>query len=232
MLDSFRTRIKNVLNIDDPKLTLSQTDLFVSPLASASYSASQQLQEIFCDIFAICVFGTSYLNAFRYLLEPNSGPRSPVYPKNSVRIKIQSDAARALGLMVPEGYEASFNDSTDNHDDTQTLLLEIADETVQRHWKDICDFANTIARAANVHCEVWINSERNESKFFERRRPALGSKSLPTIIDAAWGRYSSLVNDRSLSADDLNKQILHLFEITLKTLEVFELEQTINGAKL
>ncbi len=233
MSSPFRSRILNELGIDDPANSLNQADLFLSPLALASYSASRQLQELFCDTFAICVFGTSYLNAYRYLLEPNAGPRSIEYPKNSDRIKFQSEAASEIGLTVPAGYEASFYEADDYaHDQKQLLLLDIADLTVARHWKEVSAFANLVARQAHIHCEDWIRVHRHELAFFKEGRPAIGSINLPTIIDAAWTRYNDLLNDTDLKAEELTKQNSHLFEITLKTLEVFELEQTITGTKL
>ena len=232
----YKQQIKDLFDIDDAEAVLRQSNFFTTPLAPILNNAYRQIEEVFCDQFGLCIFGRSYLLAFRHLLEPNAGPRSPIYPTNQQRISYQLYAAQQLGVVVPDDYSDSFAPSESPYSDRDQLRLDIADEAVAQIAPDAFKIARSIANEGGEACDSWNSEQAKEYEFFKRGLPALKSRSLATIVDAAWRRYEEILShEKTTEASDQStsqksfeqklKQTNNLFEITLKTLEVFELEQ-------
>ena len=66
----------------------NNNDILVRPIWLTAYTwALRQVEEIFCDIFGVCLFAESYLRAFEYLIAPGStGERTVLYPNMARRV--------------------------------------------------------------------------------------------------------------------------------------------------
>jgi len=75
------------------------TDLFLRNIWFQSYKlAVRQVEEIFCDILGLAIFGESFHYSMLYLISPNVGDRAPHYPRLSSRGQPYPKRAKSSGL--------------------------------------------------------------------------------------------------------------------------------------
>lgn len=207
---------------------LDQEDLFKDTSWQIAFAwAISQCEEMFCDFVGVFTFGESYLHAFRYLLSPGGGPRNPVYPSDRNRVESIAKAAASLGIEVAE-FASEFLDSDGNFDPRQQLLLSLSDKATLRLMDDLIEKAKTFCQEKGISGHDPSGTD-SVLKHLQRATPATGAKSLANILNAAWRIYLDPVNpwgkDYPVTNHDPDKRILLLRELTLKSFEVFEIEQ-------
>lgn len=187
--------------------------------------AVSQVEETFCDFLGLRLFGTSYLEAFAYLLAPViPGERSRFYPNTLARIASLVTAANAYKVPVPPGYQGQFEDNacpTLNRPDG--FLLSVADEAVQNVVPQIIAEAERIVAASGIPASTPAQVDKIFRRF-ELVVPAEGCLGLPDILNAAWRAY----RDPSFwmgNAQVEQKKDETLKELVLKNIEIFEIEQ-------
>lgn len=192
--------------------------------------AIRQIEETFCDFIALQLFDASYLQAFAYLLAPNTSfVRSPLYPHLPKRAKNLVRAAGKCGVQLENlpGYEMLFTQSSDpSLTQADRFQLETADIVVDNGVVDLL-----IQRAEDVIRESSVDRAADERvteihTCYKHGVPASGlaePPSLPNILNAAWKAH----DDDNLWKDNpevsKNKDEV-LNELVLKNIEILEIE--------
>ncbi len=181
------------------------------------FTAVRQLEEVFCDLFGLFVFGESYLFAYEYFLAPGGGIRATGYPSATDRVRYLLDAAAVLKLDVDFDLFAGWQPSTVRNN-LQTDVLAFADAAVARTVPSLRKLAFDLLKKKKV--------QRNRPKVvqrimvsFQAHIPDGEGASLAEITTAGWkylrGRGGLSSAEERLEHDMLN-------ELMLKSIEVSE----------
>jgi hypothetical protein len=185
---------------------------------AAFASARKQLEEIFCDMFALYVFGPSFAFAYEYFLAPGKGARSIAYPSSHKRVHYLLDGASTLGLDV-DGADlfANWRDSTTPGGVHGDVLL-FADEAVDAMFPSARDLAFEILRQSNVPmCDA--NAIGRVRDSLEKGVPEGSGATLAEIVTAGWQHLRAR---GGLAGDDDQQELAMLNELMLKSVEVSE----------
>lgn len=258
ILDGIKRRWSDFLKAF-PGLTITNpTELTTDRLALESWQAPLwwsvlQAKEVFCDLFGLIVFGTSFLHAFAYLLAPKSGMRSPEYPDRTRRVKHLVDAAAALTIDVPRKYDALFDDDSIPASQlslSESFSVSIADEACDKIVgalrrqaeaaalrSGVSVGASALTKAAKAHPNRRAKdmaTKREIERIAGRLRrvvPAERCASLAALMNAAW----TVSQDRTLWKDNPElhkKRSSVLRELVLKNMEIVEIEAIVSSGKL
>lgn len=188
-------------------------------------SALQQLEELFCDMFGLYVFGHAYLYAYEYFLAPGSQSRDIAYPASRARVEYLRNGAQTLGLEIPDGLFNPWQDSL-TKPGTAGDILSFADAAVAEVFPTIRDLAFELLRK----CEIPMASP----DAIERVKQALGNRvpdgegaNLSEIVTAGW---LYLREKGGLSLDEDEPEHLMLNELMLKSVEVSEFMLRVDNA--
>jgi hypothetical protein len=108
----------------ESKATPDSPDLFtMQSIARAIAWATRQVEETFCDLMGVALFGTSYFYAFAYLLAPAGLGRPLMYPDMRRRVMDMSAAAATFGVLVPSGFDSWFGDDVSPTTDKEAVFL-------------------------------------------------------------------------------------------------------------
>jgi hypothetical protein len=171
------------------------------------------------------VFGTSYLEAFAYLLAPTvPGERSHVYPNTLARIDNLIAASGTFAVAVPPGYRDLFEDNPNPPLSVADVFrLSVADEALRNNVSRIIQEAEGVATASGIPATTAAQVNR----IYERYKlviPAEDCECIADILNAAWMAF----RDDTLWQDNTQiaaKKDEVLKELVLKNIEVFEIEQ-------
>jgi hypothetical protein len=256
ILDAIKRRWSTYLKAF-PGLTITKpTELTTDRLAIESWQAPYrwsllQAKEIYCDLFGLIVFGTSYLHAFAYLLAPKSGFRSPEYPDRNRRVRHLVTAASDLGIDVPRGYQELFADDTiPGLSPSDNFRVSIADAACDMVVRDLRRRAEAAARQGGVSGRPSTPSRRARRPRRARGRigsgkqevrriagrlrrvvPAEGCRSLADMMNAAW----AVAQEPGLWKEmpELHrKRASILRELVLKNMEIFEIEAILRSGRV
>jgi len=198
-------------------------DMFVQPAWLPAYAyASRQLEEIFCDMMGLRIFGESFLHAFAYLLSPGiPGERYPLYPSVVTRAKQLEAASKKLGVDCPTGYQELFSKEQDITSPTTRLLCSVADDATAQLVGKVTDDAFTIADSKGM-------PNRDRAKIqkivesFEMVAPTDGRNTMTDIINAGWicKQRNDLWTNVPQIRPETKGQVLA--DLVLKSLEITE----------
>jgi hypothetical protein len=191
--------------------------------------AALQVEETFCDMIGLRIFGESYCQAFAYLLSPRwRGARSVIYPNLRRRVINMSAAAEIYGVITPPGFVDLFQDLSEpaEYELNKKFLLSLADYASQLQRDALVQLANDIVARA----EVTLPSEEKIEdvyKDFQLVAPAQEAGCLANIVNAGWRGF----HDPDLWNDipQIKSRPKVLKELLLKSIEVLEYEQIINA---
>lgn len=217
-----------------PWLKITAADLTSDLLAFETWSkavqwAIKQAEETFCDFVGVRVFGTSYLNAFAYLLSPNySLPRSANYPNMRKRARNLGRATGRFGIKSPPDYANLFDDLPEpNFTPGDIFQLLIADEALEQLLPQLIDNANDAVTAAGIGQPSDLLSDEQIRQIYERFRrvvPAENTRGIVDILNAGWMAFEDVDLWKDLPEIQKNKDTI-LKELMLKSVEIFEIEQ-------
>lgn len=180
-------------------------------------TALKQLEEIFCDLFGLYVFGASYAYAYEYFLAPGGGSRSPFYPSSADRVGYMMTAARTLGVEVEPELFGRWRPSTarrgvdpDALTFADAAVAQVFSEMMRRTFKLLDN--QKVARPRAEAVERLLGA-------FTRRVPDDDGATFPEIVTAGW-RY--LRQRGGLSAESDRAEYDMLSELMLKSIEVAE----------
>ncbi len=186
---------------------------------------AKQAEETFCDLLGLRTFGAGYLHTLQYLLAPRfSGGRSPKYPTMSRRIETLLCAARMWGIEANRGYAEAFKDLDLDCSDGDRYRVRLADEALEVLVGELTEAATLVVDESGAPLPSIEEAERILG-FFSKLIPPQNVRSLSDIINAAWlaTHDEEFWSDKKLVQGDANV----LDELVLKTIEVFDFEQSL-----
>lgn len=180
-------------------------------------SAAKQLEEIFCDMFALYVFGPSFAFAYEYFLAPGKSNRSVTYPSSLNRVRYLLDGVRELKFAVDDDLFANWQDSSLRVGIAGDILL-FADDAVEAMFPVVRDLAFDILKRSSV--------PMCRDAAVDRVRGALtigipdgDGATLAEIVTAGW---LHLRGKGGLSTETDQPELGMLNELMLKSVEVSE----------
>lgn len=211
------------------KEQLDQDDLFdTTSWQTCKVWAAAQCEEMFSDFVGLCFFGEAYLQAFRYLLSPGGGLRTPTYPDVRKRVRTLVEAAKQLGFAVPPKLDDEFDEADVTSELRQQLLIRISDHAAQSLVPELIQSARKWCETRGVMVHDVADTNRIYESFKEAI-PATNAKSLSNIINAAWrislDKSNPWANDYPVTETRPEKRTELLRELALKSFEVFEIER-------
>lgn len=143
--------------------------------------ALRQAEESFCDFVGLCVFGTSFLHAFAYLVSPSlSRVRSVNYPNTKTRVKNLITAANHFEIEIPDDYELLFEDSNyPTMTEADRFRLSVSDTSLNTLVNDIIIKVKTIIDSSSVEKP----SKKEEDRIFERLKMVVPCENCKTLAD-------------------------------------------------
>ncbi len=206
------------------------TDLITRLTWSEAYNlCSAQLEESFCDLVGIRLFGSSYLYAYAYARSSlNKEERIPIYPNHKDRVIIMAKYCDMCGINIDKEYIDAFSNMAEPSEDYQRELymIQLADYARQQLIDDIISKVDSF-----INKETHKNDNQASEqclKSFKMMVPCQNSNGLHNILNAAW---KALLEDnffKNKEAEDKKEAALN--EIVLKSIEVLEIEQILNSS--
>lgn len=179
--------------------------------------AIKQLEEIFCDLFGLYVFGNSYLYAYEYFLAPGGEGRGPYYPSSGDRVRYLLDAAAALGLDVEDGLFGSWTEAS-ALSGSDGAILAIADAAVAQIYPGLRDLTFELLKGLEIEPPA-AGAVARVLDALRQHVPDGEGATLPEIVTAGWRH---LRERGGLSLDDDAPEYQMLNELMLKSVEVSE----------
>lgn len=186
-----------------------------------------QLEEVFCDLFGLYLFGHAFLAAFDYLMGPGGYDRSLDYPSDGHRMAIMVEAANPKGLALDQTMIERWTNALPRRD--ERTAAEIIDAVVDEMVPDLREdlFATLAKRGIALPDRTNIE---NILKAFRRGEPYPEKMELGEIISAGWLRIREL-DETDFDPDDVeannrkrDKGYKVLADLVLKTVEVAEFQ--------
>jgi hypothetical protein len=192
-----------------------------------------QIEEVFCDLFGLYLFGASFIAAFDYLLGPGGADRDLSYPSDRQRMEFIAEAARDLNIGFDGIMAEHWIIAQTRHSDM--AAGEIID-------------AVTIAMVPQVKADLFQKLEsrglappgegvmKEVLAAFRRGEPYHERVELGEIVSAGWLRLRELDDMPDLRPDVANgatddhriKAFKALADLVLKTVEVSEYYDRVN----
>lgn len=191
--------------------------------------AIRQCEELFCDFVGLAIFGESFLHAASYLTAPGLPTRRCFeYPGSKQRAGYHLRAATQYGVSAPTSYVDRFEDESAPSEQPLRILLDLADFGTSCLAQTLISEAEASVSASGIQRPSRDEVDRI-SRCFAQCVPTQGASSLSALINAAWTFYLSGMNEWKLMYPDLGQSQARLLELlndlSLKTIEVFEIEQ-------
>lgn len=184
----------------------------------------RQVEEMFSDFVGLCLFGTSYMDSFEYLLSPAlSTERDPEYPADVTRAQYLEDHADRVGVKVTGNYKALFTQQSSpfHPKRNQHLQMMLADAASDTLVTSVADHVALLCESRGVQ-----PPEIPETKIildnFLIGVPAERTTGLGPILNAGWSAFKSAQFMAGCSDTDRMKTIN---ELILKSIEVYEVER-------
>lgn len=200
-----------------------ENDMFSSRLKDSAISniialCLKQTEEVFCDLIGASIFGTSYLQAFRYLLAPTArGERSYRYPELSERAEILDRFAKESALPAAN-ISRWFTRQDDISHPFYAQLVRVADNIRREMWELTVDTIKEIVGDANIQ-PVREEKVKIVVARFKLNMPIEGDISLGELICGAWDIYQDMFTQAVADSGRVETSVSNL---VLKSAEAIE----------
>lgn len=192
----------------------------------------QQLEEVFCDLFGLYVFGPSFVAAFDYLLGPGGYDRTLDYPSDQQRIVFLTTAAHDWKIALDQEMASAWTIAQPLKEDRAEAQIvdAVMTELVPQMQNDLHEAisasgfrpprANIIEQVRAAYCRGEPYPERVE---------------LGESVSAGWQRLREIDGDEfpgeNLAEQEANrtKSYRVLADLVLKTVEVAEYHDRVHG---
>lgn len=182
-----------------------------------SKHAISQLEEVFCDLFGLYVFGEAYLAAFDYLQGPGASWRHLDYPSDKQRMDFLSAAAPAMNAMVDPILTGRWTQSRpDTHDLHMTKLVDAAVRKLVPTLQT--DLIADLQSKGLYPPKDGVIEEIADA--FRRSEPYARRAELGEIVSAGWRLLRQI--DLEAEAKERRERQRFLGDLVLKTIEVAE----------
>lgn len=185
----------------------------------------QQLEEVFCDLFRLFLFGHAFIAAFDYLLGPGGYDRDLDYPSDKQRMATLADAAIGLQIKLDPAMIEHWTAAPPRRVDRAEC--EIIDAVMQSMIptlkRELFDKLGTLGLLTPREEVI-----QNVRASFERGEPHPERVELGEIVSAGWLRIRELDIASCPGEDDEEQQRNRvksykvLADLILKTVEVAE----------
>ena len=186
----------------------------------------EQLEEVYCDLFGLHLFGAAFLYAFDYLLGPGSTNRAPSYPSDGQRVAFLGEAAAALGIEVDPVLMERWQPAQPGSEEQS--LFEIVDGAVASIVPALREDVRKAFEERKVgppRAEVIEEVRRS----FAMGKPYAERAELGEIVTAGWRRLFEMPDhedeQRRMQAERV------LADLVLKTIEVAEYHDRLADAE-
>lgn len=199
------------------------TDLFLRSIWTQSYRlAWRQVEELFCDVIGLRLFGESFLYSFIYLIAPSLGDRVPYYPTLAARVSALTAACGQFGVASPANFASYFSDSSKRMPPADEFVLKMADDASNGIMPEIISAVTGHISSAQV--TLPSDSERDRIvKHFCALSPASEIQSMGDIVNAGWHiRLDWSAWDKFNFKAEVRHDVLN--DLVFKTMEVMEFE--------
>lgn len=195
----------------------------------ATEFCKQQVEEIFCDLTGLFLFGRCYLDCFDYLLSPTLSPdRDPEYPAVKLRAAALLRNGAKLNITVDEKFVDRFSEQKSPYEDweEEALHLRLADEVASLLADSLADHVFDLCSQQGLKPPDDAGASK-VAKDFLAGIPAERTSGLGMILNAGWLVFQS---PEFMKDDPDPKRIAALNELVLKSIEIFEVEGMMNDA--
>jgi hypothetical protein len=199
------------------------TDLFLRNVWTQSYRlAWRQIEELFCDIIGLRLFGESFLYSFIYLIAPNIGDRAAHYPTLAARVTVLVKASGFFGIDVPKDFASYFMDPPKRTLTSESFVLKMADLASEALTDSLIEAVKN--HVGSTKLALPKSSERDRIvKHFCALSPGSTISSLGDIVNAGWQiRLNWNLSDKFGFDPKVRLEILN--DLVFKTMEVMEYE--------
>jgi hypothetical protein len=180
--------------------------------------AFKQLEEVYCDIFGLFLFGESYAFAYEYYMFPGGEVRSLSYPPDEDRISYIAEASKWAGIALSKDVFVGWKRSPDDPDGDANMDF-VVDRALRTTVPGIFEHVQNLLMSVGVP-RTDEAATRAIAESFGMHIPHKGGGNLADVITAGW---RSLRGKGGLSADDgAVAELSVLKEVMLKTIEVQE----------
>lgn len=179
-------------------------------------SAMKQIEEVFCDLFGLYLFGTAYLHAFDYLVAPGAAVATLEYPSDERRVSILCDAAKEWNIPLERDFASRWRTAAApaEHPKMYGIVAQVVEELVPT----VRDMLVTemqkrpVAMPREDVAEMVLQS-------FARNEPFDGRASVAEIVNAGWRH---LLTAGGLARKEDRGRLRVLNDLMLKSIEVAE----------
>ncbi|MGE0459066.1 MAG: hypothetical protein AB7O56_12790, partial [Bauldia sp.] len=197
----------------------------------ASDYCFRQVEELFSDFTGLLIFGSSYLDAFEYLLSPSLSPeRHPDYPPVAVRAEYLRTYASVVGASAPSAFESLFfkEASPFNPRTKSSFQVTLADTATKQLVSEVATYVAALGNKRGIR-----PPDQGETltimKDFSTGVPAQNTTGVGAILNAGWAAFK---DSRFMGSSPDSDRMNTINELVLKSVEVFEIERmTRRGAK-
>jgi hypothetical protein len=214
---------QRLFNVNKPSSELL-SDLFLRNIWTQSYRlASRQIEELFCDIIGLRLFGESFLYSFIYLIAPNIGDRAAHYPTLTSRVNVLLQASKTFSVDPPEAFSSYFTDPPKRTPASEKFVLDMADTASDALATDLIGAVEK--HVASTNLTLPQSEERDRIvKHFCALSPASSVRSLGDIVNAGWKiRLDWSLWDEFNFDQPTKLEILN--DLIFKSMEVAEFEK-------
>jgi len=212
------------------KPELFGTSVFDLPyIGSALNWSICQIEESFCDFVGLRLFGTSFLNAFAYLLAPGISSRTEAYPTLKTRALNLDIASRKYGVDIPTDFASNFVERAipASWSERDRYLVGVADYVTGLQVSAAIELVNTVVGRQPVELPDSGLANTIQSKFFEQAVPSHGITGLANILNAGWALFAQ--ENQWEDKPNLQNKRACLKDIILKSIEILEYEQRVSS---
>lgn len=192
----------------------------------------QQLEEVFCDLFGLFLFGHAFVAAFDYLLGPGGYDRDLGYPSDRQRMAILAEAAAGLELKLDPAMVEHWTVTLPRRADrAEAEIVEAVTASIIPEMRTEL-FKKLALLGLNPPKDAVIEKVLAS---FGRGEPYSERVELGEIVSAGWRRLRELDIMESPGADEEGrhrnrvKNYRVLADLVLKTVEVAEYHDRIAG---
>ena len=224
-IETTLSRDKSILENAFPNIKPDtfETDLFGKRMrdnfSNLVYShTSRQLEELFCDLIGLGIFGRSYLQAFEYVIAPGIPVRTTGdYPAIRDRASILNSQATKKNCGI-DGYERAFSQAMHFSTLISEQAVTLADRVRNEFVPEISRWADAALQKAGVSIPSQDEIEQC-ALFFQAGIPVRHGAGIGVLVSAAWETMFKGDNITSIS-----EKVRHLSDLVLKSVEVGEFQ--------